>query len=65
MTPHDAIPTLDELTARFLAATAEADEGDGSEVEPYEVIGGFQPSAGELWRESRQALHGSARSRSA
>ena len=61
MTPHDAIPTLDELTARFLAATAEGEEADASEVEPYEVIGGFQPSAGELWRESRQALHGFTR----
>ena len=61
MSATDLIPTLDELTARFLAATDTDSAGDASEVEPYEVIGGFQPSAGELWRESRQALHGFAK----
>ena len=61
MSSNDPTPTLDELTARFLAATETADAGESSEVEPYEVIGGFQPSAGELWRESRQALHGFTR----
>jgi tetratricopeptide (TPR) repeat protein len=58
MTPNAPVPTLDELTARFLAEAAISEADEASEVEPYEVIGGFQPSAGELWRESRQALHG-------
>ena len=58
MSANELTPTLDELTARYLATAADADAGEPSEVEPYEVIGGFQPSAGELWRESRQALRG-------
>ena len=61
MSATHAVPTLEDLTARFLAEAVSAEADAASEVEPYEVIGGFQPSAGELWRESRQAMRGAAR----
>jgi tetratricopeptide (TPR) repeat protein len=52
-----AAPTLDQLAARYLAS-AVVEEDASAEVEPYEVIGGFQPSPAELWHESRAAIRG-------
>ena len=58
MTPITAQPSLRDLTARFLAAKAAApvDSVDDSEVQPHEVIGGFQTPVRATWDEATAAF---------
>jgi len=57
MTPPNAQPSLHELTARFLANRAASPvDSIESEVQPHEVIGGFQAPVKATWDEATAAL---------
>ncbi len=46
-------PSLRDLTARYLAKQATSPvAADESEVEPYEVLGGFRPTAAQTWADA-------------
>ena len=49
--PHNA-PSLDEMMARFLATSTAPGAEPASEVELYEVSGGFRPAARAIWDET-------------
>jgi hypothetical protein len=46
------LPSLSELTQRFLAGEFSETPSMSDEVTPYEVVGGFTASASELWQEA-------------
>ena len=58
MTPITAQPSLRDLTARFLASKAAApfEAVEDSEVQPHEVIGGFQTPVRATWDEALAAF---------
>ncbi|MGL6074082.1 MAG: hypothetical protein ACRC8S_07975 [Fimbriiglobus sp.] len=48
----NVLPSLSELTQRFLAGEFSETPFSSDEVTPYEVVGGFMASASELWQEA-------------